>query len=218
VPVVSVCMEVFADGAAAAAGRCWNHNVAYHRWIRRRVPAGARALLDVGCGDGRLARELAGPGRRVLGLDPDAEMVRRARSLSEGIAGLDFVMADFPVYELPAVSFDFVCFLASLHHMDQEAALGKARDLLRPGGRLVVVGLARASGVREELVGAVYAAPAWFGGLRPENRGTPEGMPTAEPQLGWRESRALARRVLPGVRYRRRLYFRYSLSWTKPAD
>jgi SAM-dependent methyltransferase len=210
-------MEVFADGAAAPAVRCWNHNVAYHRWIRRKVPSGARALLDVGCGDGRLARRLAGPGRRVLGLDPDAEMVRRARSLSTGIAGLEFATADFLAYELPAGSFDFVCFLASLHHMDQEAALGKARDLLRPGGRLVVVGLASASGVREELVSAAYAAPAWFGSLRPENCGTPEGMPIAEPRLGWGESRTLARRVLPGVRYRRRLYFRYSLRWTKPA-
>ena len=31
------------------------------------------------------------------------------------------------------------------------------------------------------------------------------------------EARRLAERVLPGVRYRRRLLFRYSLVWTKPA-
>lgn len=198
---------------------CWNHNVAYHRWIRRSVPQGARDLLDVGSGDGRLARELAGAGRRVLGLERDAEMLARARELSTGVVGLEFSGGDFADCALPPASFDFVCFLASLHHMeDQEAALRKARGLLRPGGRLVVVGLARNATLGEEIVSGICVAPAWFGSLRPENAGTPEGMPVREPGLGWAETRALARRVLPGARLRRRLYFRYSLRWTNPEE
>jgi SAM-dependent methyltransferase len=212
-------MEVFEDEDAAAAvpARYWNHNAAYHRMIRRAVPDGARDLLDVGCGDGRLARELARPGRRVLGLDPDAALLARAAGLGEGIAGLEFERGEFLAYELPPGSFDFVCFLASLHHMDQAAALGRAREVLRPGGRLVVIGLARATTVREEVVSGAFAPLAWFGGLRPDHVYT-EGMRTVEPELGWGETRDLARRVLPGrVRYRRRLYFRYSLRWTKPA-
>jgi hypothetical protein len=39
--------------------------------------------------------------------------------------------------------------------------------------------------------------------------------PRASTWLG--ETRRLARGVLPGVRYRRRLLWRYSLVWTKPA-
>jgi 2-polyprenyl-3-methyl-5-hydroxy-6-metoxy-1,4-benzoquinol methylase len=34
------------------------HNIHYHRLILRAVPAGARRGLDVGCGEGTLAREL----------------------------------------------------------------------------------------------------------------------------------------------------------------
>lgn len=195
---------------------CWNHNVAYHRWIRRSVPRGARDLLDVGCGDGRLARELAGAGRRVLGLERDAGMLARARELSAGVAGLEFSGGDFADCALAPASFDFVCFLASLHHMDQEAALRRARGLLRPGGRLVVVGLARNATLAEEILSGVCLAPAWFGGLRPENAGTPEGLPVHDPELGWGETRTLARSVLPGARFRRRLYWRYSLRWTNP--
>lgn len=195
----------------------WNHNVAYHRWIARAVPREAHDLLDVGCGDGRLARALAGPGRRVLGLDPDAAMLERARELSAGIAGLEFRKTDFGACDLQSASFDFVCFLASLHHMDQAAALARARDLLRPGGRLVVVGLARNANRREQAVSGLCAPFAWFADLRPDFLGRPEGMAVLEPEAGWAQTRALARRVLPGVRYRRRLYFRYSLIWTKPS-
>jgi SAM-dependent methyltransferase len=143
-------------------------------------------------------------------------MLARARELSTGVVGLEFSGGDFAGCALPPASFDFVCFLASLHHMDQEAALRKARGLLRPGGRLVVVGLARSANLWEEVLSGLCVPPAWFGGLRPENAGTPEGMPVHDPGLGWGETRALARRVLPGARFRRRLYFRYSLRWTNP--
>ena len=36
------------------------------------------------------------------------------------------------------------------------------------------------------------------------------------PPLTYRDMRQLADRVLPGARYRRHLYWRYSLVWTKP--
>jgi len=42
----------------ARAG-CWNHNVHYQPVILRAVPADCAAALDVGCGDGTLARKLA---------------------------------------------------------------------------------------------------------------------------------------------------------------
>ncbi len=42
-----------------------------------------------------------------------------------------------------STSFDLVTSVASLHHMDATTALLRMRDLLRPGGVLVVVGLTR---------------------------------------------------------------------------
>ena len=37
------------------------------------------------------------------------------------------------------------------------------------------------------------------------------------PERSYGEIRALARRVLPGARFRHRLLWRYSITWTKPA-
>ena len=99
--------------------------------------------------------------------------------------------------------------------MDQVRALAKAAEILRPGGRVVVIGLARATTLREELVSGVSAAVSWFNDQRPDF-GDAGGTPTEEPLLGWHETRDLLRDALPGARFRRRLYFRYSLVWTKP--
>ena len=40
-----------------------------------------RAVLDLGCGDGKLAVRLAALGARVVGLDPDPAMLRAAASV-----------------------------------------------------------------------------------------------------------------------------------------
>ena len=198
------------------SGRPWNHNVAYHRFVRRAVPPGGRDLLDVGCGSGLLARELSGQGRRVLGLDPSGEMIAAAKAANPDVPGLEFDEGDFLTTEIPAQSFDFVSFVASLHHMDQVRALAKAVEILRPGGRLAVIGLARAITLPEELVSAACAPVVWFNDLRPDFGGL-GAMPVADPTLGWHETRELVRGALPEARFRRRLYFRYSLLWTKPA-
>ena len=42
------------------------------------------------------------------------------------------------------------------------------------------------------------------------------GAPVKAPDMTWAQVRSTARRLLPGVRYRRRLLWRYSLLWTKP--
>ena len=42
----------------------WNHNAAYYPWIRKQLEGiAATRILDVGCGEGSLARYLAFPGR-----------------------------------------------------------------------------------------------------------------------------------------------------------
>jgi SAM-dependent methyltransferase len=194
----------------------WNHNVAYYRLVRSAVPDGCRDALDVGCGDGRLARSLAAPGRSVLGLDPSAAMVGLAREAGAGVSGLEYSRGLFLDHDFAPASFDFVSFVASLHHMDQEAALTRASGLLRPGGRLVVIGLAATRTPGELVLSGLCLPFVRFNDLRPDFATAP-AMPVLEPDLSWREVRALARRVLPGARYRHRLYYRYSVVWTKPA-
>ncbi|TMR03101.1 class I SAM-dependent methyltransferase [Actinomadura soli] len=194
----------------------WNTNVARHAGILRAVPEGCGAALDVGCGDGLLARKLLGRVGRVTGIDSSSEMVVRARELGAGARGLSFVEGDFLTADLPAAGFDFICSVSAIHHMDFEAALTRMRGLLRPGGTLVVVGLAREASPAE-WAAKIAAAPAVRITKVLRRASGPDGMPVAAPLMSYGQVRDAARRLLPGMRYRRHLLGRYSLTWDKAA-
>lgn len=94
-----------------------------------------------------------------------------------------------------------------------EPALARMRDLLRPGGTLVV-GPAREATLADC---AIWAAATLVVRITKVLRraSVPAGVPTAKPAMSYREVSDAARRLLPGVRYRRRLLRRYSLTWVK---
>jgi ubiquinone/menaquinone biosynthesis C-methylase UbiE len=117
----------------------WNHNVHYQPVILNAVPPGCLTALDVGCGDGLLAARLAERCAKVTGIDRDPRIIATARA-QQARARITFIEADFLAYPLETASFDFVCANTSLHHMDFTAALTTMARLLRPGGRLAVIG------------------------------------------------------------------------------
>jgi SAM-dependent methyltransferase len=193
----------------------WNHNVAYHPVILEAVPAGCAAALDIGCGDGLLVRKLAGRARQVTGVDRSPRMIELARRLSAGTGNATFVEADLLAHDLPAGGYDFVCAVATVHHMDFARAVTEMTRLLRPGGRLAIVGLARNATPLDWLISGLGVPVARANRLR-RSRGDPHGVPLMDPDMSWGEVRAEARRLLPGARFRRHLLWRYSLLWTRP--
>lgn len=121
-------------------------------------------------------------------------------------------------------AYDVVTMVAVLHHLDLEDALARARDLLAPGGRLLVVGLARVASPRDVAVDVVSAVLNPLVGMvkhprraRPGDTGADApGMPVRAPGRSVDEIVRAARELLPGARVRRRLFFRYTLEWTSP--
>ena len=113
-------------------------------------------------------------------------------------------------------SFDHIASIAALHHMDAAAALQRMRELLAPGGTLAIVGLARPRYPADLPVAAAGAIGHRVLRLR---RSYWEDSPPRlwPPPATFSETRRPARRVLPGLRYRRLLLWRYSLVWRKPA-
>jgi SAM-dependent methyltransferase len=197
------------------AGR-WSHNVHYHPLVLAAVPPGCGRALDVGCGGGLLAAKLAARCRHVTGIDLDAGIIDvAARRAAPGLA---FVRADFRDCPFADGSFDFISAVASVHHMDFRTALTTMSRLLRPGGALAVIGLARDGGPADWAVSGV-ALPVSVANRRLRRRGPRPGGPTApvrDAVMTWREVAATAPAVLPGARYRRHLLWRYSLQWRKP--
>ncbi|HEX6452485.1 MAG TPA: class I SAM-dependent methyltransferase [Trebonia sp.] len=125
-----------------------------------------------------------------------------------------FVQGDFLTHPFAADCFGFVCANTSVHHMGTEAALRAMARVLRPGGRLAVLGLGK-TGSPADLLPDVVAIPLNRYYQRTRGEGHP-GDPKLPPDLTWAAVRETASRVLPGVRYRRHLLWRYSLVWDKP--
>jgi SAM-dependent methyltransferase len=179
------------------------------------VPDGARRSLDVRCGVGMLARDLRRVVAHVTAIDRDAASIDVARREGDG-AGIDYVVGDFMTHPSAPGSFDHIASIAALHHMDAGVALARMGELLAPGGTLAVVGLARPRYPAD----LPFAAAGAIGHriLRLRKGFWDDSAPRLWPPPDtFGETRRLARRVLPGVRFRRLLLWRYSLVWTKPA-
>ena len=87
-------------------------------------------------------------------------------------------------------------------------------QLVRPGGAVVVVGLAGNEWFDIPLAALAVAARQTLGLVYGRwDHSAPEVWP---PPLTYGEMKALSVHVLPGVRYRRHLLGRYSLVWRKP--
>ncbi|MFN8016508.1 MAG: methyltransferase domain-containing protein [Acidimicrobiales bacterium] len=121
-------------------------------WIERHVAqakadvGGPLRVLEVGCGNGALLRELDDLGHLAsgVGLDDSAAMVERARSRSAGRERLRFDRIDGPVVDLPDDSVDVVLSFLSFRYLDWDPIMAEVRRVLAPGGRLWVVDMVAA--------------------------------------------------------------------------
>jgi SAM-dependent methyltransferase len=101
----------------------------------RLIPAPGRLTVDVGCGEGRVARELMRAGHTVKGIDGSPALVEAARG---GDPPVDAEVADAAALPWPDESADLVVSFMTLQSVDDlGGAIAEAGRVLRAGGRLV---------------------------------------------------------------------------------
>jgi len=110
------------------------------------VPKPGEHGLDIGCGPGFLACDLArdvGPTGRMVGIDtsPDMATMSGERARRAALAGrTEFVVGDAVELHFPAQNFDFLTAVQVYEYVaDLPRALSEAYRVLKPGGRLVVM-------------------------------------------------------------------------------
>jgi ubiquinone/menaquinone biosynthesis C-methylase UbiE len=112
----------------------------YWRFHRQRfldlVPSPGRLTLDVGCGEGRVTRDLKKLGHRVVGLDASETMIAAARDADPNG---EYLVADAGVLPFPDGGADLaVAFMLLMDVDDMAAAIGELARVLEAGGTLAL--------------------------------------------------------------------------------
>ncbi len=126
--------------------------------------------LDIGCGSGVFSRYLSTKGWNVIGIDISGDMIRSARELSND-SSIRFEQASFESFSQSSVPFDLILSLSMLEYVeDDEAAIQKCSDLLRPGGTLIL-SVPNRAGLLRKLEGIIFGVRTVTKGRIFGNRG-----------------------------------------------
>jgi trans-aconitate methyltransferase len=199
------------------ASQPWSHNDFYHRWLLRQLPARLRRTIDLGCGTGNLVLTMSQRADAAEGIDADPAVIATARARAQAWPNALFAVGDLMDMQGEG-QYDAVTAVAVVHHLPLSEALTKMRSLVAPGGRMVIIGCYRTATASDFLVDlAAVPANMIMGLLR--SAGAREARvamsaPTAAPRHTLAEIRQAAAAVVPGARIRRRLFWRYSLTYT----
>lgn len=126
----------------------------YWTFHRRRflelVPAAGKLTVDVGCGEGRVGRDLVRRGHNVVGVDSSSAMVQACVAHPDGHPALVGDAARLP---LGSATADVIVAFMALHDVDDlEGAVGEAARVLDGQGRLHVA-----------IVHPINSAGSWSG-------------------------------------------------------
>lgn len=197
----------------------WNHNNCYFPQLLRHVPEGAEAFLDIRCGKGELSALLAKKVKKVIAV----KMIAYA-SLNNAAENIEYVCGNILNMHYDPLSFDIIISTATAHHLPFDWLLEFAKEKLRPGGKLILLDLAKAYSITDYLVWGFATLPNIMMNLikngklhkdDPHARDVWRRHGKHDYYMTLREIRTLAAHHIPGAIVRRKLFWRYSLIWKK---
>jgi SAM-dependent methyltransferase len=100
------------------------------------LPEGARTVLDLGAGTGKLTRSLTARGLEVIAVEPLQEMRANLAAALPEVRALDGTAEAIP---LPDDSVDAITVAQAWHWVDPVKATAEAARVLRPGGTLGLI-------------------------------------------------------------------------------
>ncbi len=120
----------------------WRSDLKWQRVLQSISPLKDKLVLDVGCGNGYYAWRMLGAGaRHVIGIDPTLLFVMQCQVLKKYLpaAALDILPLGIQSLPAPVAAFDSVFSMGVLYHRrDHNEHLQQLKQLLKPGGELVL--------------------------------------------------------------------------------
>ncbi len=110
---------------------------AWLRWdvVSRLLPAEARTVLEVGCGQGSMGTRIADRSDDYLGVEPDASSCEVAAGRITELGRGEIRQGVVPDVIEPGRTFDLLCSFEVIEHLaDDLGALRAWTELVRPGG------------------------------------------------------------------------------------
>ena len=151
----------------------------------------------------------------VIGIDPHEESIQRAKNDPRATPRTTFICDDVFLHPFELASFDLVASNAMLHHVDARDGPRRMRQLVRPGGVIVVVGFTMPDGLYDRILmlrgAAVKRAHQFRRGYWEHNAPI-----TWPPPLTTGQMADLAEQELPGATFSRLMSNRFSLVWRAP--
>lgn len=132
----------------------------YRHLIERAIACGPK-VLELGCGEGNLAIELAQRGLHVTAVDLSADRIQRAtlKARQSSVSHQPMFLADdLNTMTLPTATFDCVVAHDSLHHiLNLDRLCNEVQKTLKPSGSFLVMDFTGMGVVRRILAAFLYA-------------------------------------------------------------
>lgn len=212
------------DRIAPLSSESWSHSSHHYPLLLRHVPDNCVTAIDIGCGTGSFSRLLATRAEKVIGLDLSPQMIRVAEEHSRDLNNITYVVADATKWSVPKGVVDCIATIATMHHLPFEDMFAKFRAALRPGGVLMILDLYQSSGFIDRIADVInvpvsVAAKLLINRRLREPRIVRDAWAAHQPHdfypTLWRV-RGICEIHLPGAVLKRRMFWRYSIIWTKP--
>jgi len=115
------------------------------RWINKCLPPTEnKVVLDIGCGNGALLRELSPRFKTGIGIDASARLIDLARKWGSLKGNLSYHVVDGPAIPLEDHSVDVVISMLSFRYLDWDPIMKEIERVLRKDGKLIVVDMVTA--------------------------------------------------------------------------
>jgi len=109
-------------------------------WLNKRLHLkGTETLVDIGCGNGALLKELCPLIKNGFGVDVSAGILEKAKAFNRNNKNIEFRQLTSPELPFEDHSVDVVTSLLSFRYLDWDPLMNEIRRILKPGGKVLII-------------------------------------------------------------------------------